>query len=143
MLLLVDDAPEICELAQAILGVDGFRVLTASDGTMGVALFRQHAEKIRAVRDLGGLGEQRAAPRRDVTALREWEAKERRHTDAAKLVPRCHHRTHSSLRPLRLADALDLLPHGRRPRADPGQPVHGRAKLIRACFSYAPALCSK
>ena len=27
--LVVDDAPEICELAQAILEGDGFRVLTA------------------------------------------------------------------------------------------------------------------
>ena len=48
-ILVMDDAPEICELAQAILEANGFRVLTATDGATGVILFRQHAEEIRAV----------------------------------------------------------------------------------------------
>jgi two-component system cell cycle sensor histidine kinase/response regulator CckA len=46
---VIDDAPEICEQAQAILEASGFRVLTATDGVAGVTLFRQHAEDIRVV----------------------------------------------------------------------------------------------
>lgn len=48
-ILVVDDEPNIREIAEAALADFGFEVLTAGDGREAVETFRAHAEKIRAV----------------------------------------------------------------------------------------------
>lgn len=47
--LIVDDEPDIREVAGKILQNMGFSVLTAGDGQEGVRVFQEHAEEIRAV----------------------------------------------------------------------------------------------
>src|SRR5262249_27192299 len=48
-ILVVEDEEAIRSLARAILERAGLKVLTASDGNGGLALFREHAGDIRAV----------------------------------------------------------------------------------------------
>jgi len=49
LLLIIDDHALVCEVLRHVLEGQGFTVLTASDGPTGVALFRQHAQEIKAV----------------------------------------------------------------------------------------------
>lgn len=49
LILVIDDHALVCEVLRHVLEGQGFTVLTATDGATGVALFRQHAEEIRAV----------------------------------------------------------------------------------------------
>jgi DNA-binding response OmpR family regulator len=46
---VVDDDQLICELVQVVLAAESFHVLIATTGPEALALFRQHAAKIRAV----------------------------------------------------------------------------------------------
>ena len=49
LLLVVDDAAEICELVFEMLTPHGFTVLTATEGRDAVERFRQAADRIQAV----------------------------------------------------------------------------------------------
>jgi two-component system, cell cycle sensor histidine kinase and response regulator CckA len=49
LILVVDDEPYIRETTRAALEVNGYRVLTAGDGSEGLALYREHRVEIRAV----------------------------------------------------------------------------------------------
>lgn len=49
LILVIDDHSLVCEVLRHLLEGRGFTVLTATDGATGVALFRLHAEEIRAV----------------------------------------------------------------------------------------------
>jgi PAS domain S-box-containing protein len=48
-LLVIDDEEVVREVARDLLEQQGFTVLTAADGQEGVAVFRAHADEIRAV----------------------------------------------------------------------------------------------
>lgn len=47
--LIIDDEPDVCSVAAQMVQREGFSVLTASDGQLGLKLFRQHAHAIRCV----------------------------------------------------------------------------------------------
>ncbi len=49
LLLVVDDAEEICELVCEVLSPHGFTVLAATEGNDAVERFRQYADQIQAV----------------------------------------------------------------------------------------------
>ena len=49
LILVIDDHTLVREVLRHLLEDRGFTVLTASDGPTGVAIFRQHAQEIRAV----------------------------------------------------------------------------------------------
>src|SRR6185437_6689226 len=49
LILVVDDDASIRTIAKATLEAQGYRVLTAGDGTEAVALYAQHREEIRSV----------------------------------------------------------------------------------------------
>jgi PAS domain S-box-containing protein len=48
-ILLVDDDPQVREVAEAMLTEPGFRVLTAADGREGVETYRRHCDEIAVV----------------------------------------------------------------------------------------------
>lgn len=48
-ILVIDDEDPILEITKATLEGNGFKVLTAADGTDGVALFAQHKDEVKAV----------------------------------------------------------------------------------------------
>jgi CheY-like chemotaxis protein len=48
-ILLVDDDPQVREVAEAMLTEPGFRVLTAADGRDGVETYRRHCDEIAVV----------------------------------------------------------------------------------------------
>jgi two-component system response regulator HydG len=49
LILVIDDHALVCRILRHILEGQGFTVLTATDGTTGLALFREHVGEIRAV----------------------------------------------------------------------------------------------
>jgi two-component system cell cycle sensor histidine kinase/response regulator CckA len=49
LILVIDDHALVCEVLRHLLEDRGFTVLTACDGSTGVAIFRQHTQEIRAV----------------------------------------------------------------------------------------------
>jgi DNA-binding response OmpR family regulator len=49
LVLVIEDELLMCEVAKEILEAHGLTVLTATDGHQGVALFREHAQDLRAV----------------------------------------------------------------------------------------------
>jgi CheY-like chemotaxis protein len=49
LILVVDDEPDIRDTTKTALEVNGYRVLTARDGSEGLALYRGHRTEIRAV----------------------------------------------------------------------------------------------
>jgi len=49
LIVVVDDEPGILEAAQTILEHQGYRVMTASDGTEGLSLVAQHQGKVKVV----------------------------------------------------------------------------------------------
>ena len=49
LILVIDDNAVVCEVLRHVLEGEGFTVLAATDGPTGVALFRQHAEEVKAV----------------------------------------------------------------------------------------------
>jgi CheY-like chemotaxis protein len=49
LILVVDDEPYIRDTTKVALEVNGYRVLTAGDGSEGLALYREHGAEIRAV----------------------------------------------------------------------------------------------
>ncbi len=49
LLLVVDDEEDICAIAKEALQENGYEVLTARDGTEGIAIFAQNRERIAAV----------------------------------------------------------------------------------------------
>jgi CheY-like chemotaxis protein len=49
LILVVDDELSIRDTTKAALEVNGYRVLTARDGSEGLALYREHGAEIRAV----------------------------------------------------------------------------------------------
>ena len=49
MILVVDDEPSICELMKAYLEVEGFDVITATNGLDGLSRFRENESNIRMV----------------------------------------------------------------------------------------------
>jgi two-component system cell cycle sensor histidine kinase/response regulator CckA len=49
LILVVDDEPYIRDTTKATLEVNGFRVLTACDGSEGLTLYREHRAEIRVV----------------------------------------------------------------------------------------------
>ena len=48
-ILVVDDESSIATSLSLVLGKNGYKVLTAADGTSALALFREHADKIKLV----------------------------------------------------------------------------------------------
>jgi DNA-binding NtrC family response regulator len=49
MILVVDDEPSICELMKAYLEVEGFDVITATNGLDGLTRFKENESNIRMV----------------------------------------------------------------------------------------------
>ena len=49
MVLIIDDEPDVRSVTARMLQREGFSVLTAADGQLGLKLFRQHAHAIRCV----------------------------------------------------------------------------------------------
>jgi PAS domain S-box-containing protein len=49
LILVVDDEPSVRKLTSAILGRNGYRTVTASEGREGLKLFEQHRQNIRLV----------------------------------------------------------------------------------------------
>ncbi len=49
LVLLIEDELLMCEVAREMLEAHGLTVLSATDGRQGVALFREHAQDLRAV----------------------------------------------------------------------------------------------
>ncbi len=49
LVLVIEDELLTCEVAREMLEAHGLTVLTATDGQEGVALFREHAQDLRAV----------------------------------------------------------------------------------------------
>ncbi len=49
LVLLIEDELVMCEVAREMLEAHGLTVLSATDGHQGVALFREHAQDLRAV----------------------------------------------------------------------------------------------
>lgn len=49
LVLVIEDELLMCEVAKEMLEAHGLTVLTATDGQKGVALFREHAQSLRAV----------------------------------------------------------------------------------------------
>ncbi len=49
LVLVIEDELLTCEVAREMLEAHGLTVLTATDGLEGVALFREHAQDLRAV----------------------------------------------------------------------------------------------
>jgi PAS domain S-box-containing protein len=49
MILVIDDEAVICEIAKGTLETYGYRAITASDGTEGIALYAQHKDEIKVV----------------------------------------------------------------------------------------------
>src|SRR5262249_18374138 len=49
LILVVDDEPYIRDTTKAALEVNGYRVLTAREGSEGLSLYREHGAEIRAV----------------------------------------------------------------------------------------------
>lgn len=49
LILLIDDDEAVCGVLRTLLGIRGFKVLTALNGSDGVALYREKAQEIAAV----------------------------------------------------------------------------------------------
>ena len=49
LVLVIDDEPGVRKLIGHVLEKQGYRVLLASDGSEGIALFEEHADAIRLV----------------------------------------------------------------------------------------------
>jgi len=49
LILVVDDEPDIRDTTKAVLQANGYRVLTAGDGSEALALYSQHGTEIRGV----------------------------------------------------------------------------------------------
>ncbi|HSD52283.1 MAG TPA: response regulator [Candidatus Methylomirabilis sp.] len=49
LVLVIEDELLMCEVAREMLEAHGLTVLTATDGQEGMALFREHAQDLRAV----------------------------------------------------------------------------------------------
>lgn len=49
IVLIIDDEAQVRDIARAALEAFGYRVLVAEDGAAGLALYRQHRQRVRAV----------------------------------------------------------------------------------------------
>jgi CheY-like chemotaxis protein len=49
LILVIDDETVICKITKATLETYGYRAMTASDGTEGIALYAQHKDEIKVV----------------------------------------------------------------------------------------------